>query len=148
MYLENVKLLGMHCFIGSLSTQSVHTSQLVTSPHALRPSSPSSPGYYAPPLSTPLIPRRRHERSTPPPLPSSSMPSVFLDIKGGMPTLTIYQSTVATCSVCCSHLISQQVFTVTTTANARTATTTETTTTTTGVVVSTGHAETRVAERN
>jgi len=39
----------------------------------------SSPGYYVPPLSTPLIPRRRHERSTPPPLPPSSMPSVFLD---------------------------------------------------------------------
>ena len=51
-------------------------------------SSPSSPGYYAPPLSTPLIPRRRHERSTPPPLPPSSMPSVFLDIKGGMPTVS------------------------------------------------------------
>jgi len=45
-------------------------------------SSPSSAGYYVPPLSTPLIPRRRHERSTAPPLPPSSMPSVFLDIKG------------------------------------------------------------------
>ena len=51
-------------------------------------SSPSSPGYYAPPSSTPIIPRRRHERSTPPPLPPSSMPSVFLDIKGGMPTVS------------------------------------------------------------
>jgi len=51
-------------------------------------SSPSSPRYYAPPLSTPLIPRRRHERSTAPPLPPSSMPSVFLDIKGGMPTVS------------------------------------------------------------
>jgi len=51
-------------------------------------SSFSSPGYYAPPLSTPLIPRRRHERSTAPPLPLSSMPSVFLDIKGGMPTVS------------------------------------------------------------
>ena len=51
-------------------------------------SSPSSPRHYAPPLSTPLIPRRRHERSTPPPLPPSSMPSVFLDIKGGMPTVS------------------------------------------------------------
>ena len=51
-------------------------------------SSPSSPAYYAPPLSTPLIPRRRHQRSTAPPLPPSSMPSVFLDIKGGMPTVS------------------------------------------------------------
>jgi len=51
-------------------------------------SSLSSPGYYARPLSTPLIPRRRHERSTPPPLPQSSMPSVFLDIKGGMCTVS------------------------------------------------------------
>ena len=51
-------------------------------------SSPSSPGYYAPPLSTPLIPRRRHERSTAPPLPPSTMPSVFLDIKAGMPTVS------------------------------------------------------------
>jgi len=40
-------------------------------------SSPSSPGYYAPPLSTPLIPRRRHERSTPPPLPPSSSLASF-----------------------------------------------------------------------
>jgi len=51
-------------------------------------SSTSCPGYYAPPLSTPLIPRRRHERSTAPPLLPSSMPSVFLDIKVGMPTVS------------------------------------------------------------
>ena len=65
-------------------------------------SSPSSPGYYAPPLSTPLIHRRRHERSTPPPLPPSSMPSVFLDIKGGMPTVS--QSYVCLAAVCCCYV--------------------------------------------
>ena len=120
MYLENVKLLGMHCFIGSwwrwklltmclrnvltisaslvwdrrfgwflVVVDSVSSRESTCNIAAcIATSSPSSPAYYAPPLSTPLIPRRRHERSTAPPLPSSSMPSVFLDINDGMPTVS------------------------------------------------------------
>ena len=68
-------------------------------------SSPSSRGYYAPPLSTPLIPRRRHERSTPPPLPPSSMPSVFLHIKGGMRTVSQSCRRIRVLSGPTSHLV-------------------------------------------